>query len=180
MLESRSNVHFSPNSRFIFASTLDSTLHLWDYQADKTIKTYTGHVNRKCVANELVDEAISLTCSRRYCIPSALTSTGRFLVTGSEDHKVIIWDLQTREVIDQLEGHKGELLEKALFGLADLLVRQTSLWPWLAILTKACLRQAGWKRLARPCSNLAQLLISVVSQDPTIRIFVDASETSHL
>lgn len=43
----RSNVYFSPNSRFIFASTLDSNVRLWDYQADKAIKNYTGHTNRK-------------------------------------------------------------------------------------------------------------------------------------
>lgn len=45
----RSGVFFSPNSKFIFASTLDSTVRLWDYQVDKTVKTYTGHVNRKYV-----------------------------------------------------------------------------------------------------------------------------------
>lgn len=45
----RSNVFFSPNSKFVFASTLDSTIRLWDYQNDKTLKTYTGQTNRKCV-----------------------------------------------------------------------------------------------------------------------------------
>jgi COMPASS component SWD3 len=43
------NVRFSPNAKLLFASTLDSTIRLWDYQTDKVAKTYTGHTNRKCV-----------------------------------------------------------------------------------------------------------------------------------
>lgn len=41
------NVRFSPNTKLLFTSTLDSTIRLWDYQTDKVVKTYTGHVNRK-------------------------------------------------------------------------------------------------------------------------------------
>lgn len=45
----RSGVFFSPNSRFLFTSILDSTVRLWDHQAAKVLKTYQGHVNRKSV-----------------------------------------------------------------------------------------------------------------------------------
>lgn len=41
------HVRFTPNSRFLFTSTLDSAVRLWDYQADKVVKVYGGHVNRK-------------------------------------------------------------------------------------------------------------------------------------
>jgi COMPASS component SWD3 len=41
------SVRFTPNSKFLFTSTLDSAIRLWDYQADKVVKAYTGHVNRK-------------------------------------------------------------------------------------------------------------------------------------
>lgn len=44
---------------------------------------------------------------RRYCIPAGLTSNGRFLVAGSEDHTFIVWDLQSRQVIQKSESHKG-------------------------------------------------------------------------
>lgn len=34
--------------------------------------------------------------------------TGRkAVVSGSEDSKVYIWDLQTREILQVLEGHRG-------------------------------------------------------------------------
>lgn len=85
----RSNVYFTPNAKFVIAATLDSTIRLWDYQSDQTLKAYTGHTNRK------------------YCIPSALTSTGKYLVAGSEDGKLIIWDVQTREIVQEVTGQKG-------------------------------------------------------------------------
>lgn len=30
------------------------------------------------------------------------------MVSGSEDAKVYVWDLQSREVVQALEGHRGE------------------------------------------------------------------------
>lgn len=41
---------FSPNGKYILASTLDSSLKLWDYVKGKCLKTYVGHTNEKyCV-----------------------------------------------------------------------------------------------------------------------------------
>lgn len=88
-----SHVKFSPNSRFVLASTQDSTIRLWNYQTSRCVKTYTGHVNRT------------------YCIPACfITMKGQYLVSGSEDCKVYIWDLQTRQVLQVLEGHRGNYL----------------------------------------------------------------------
>lgn len=37
-----------------------------------------------------------------------LSPFGRqYVVSGSEDSKVYLWDLQTKEVVHKLEGHKG-------------------------------------------------------------------------
>ena len=85
-----SYVRFSPNSRFVLASTQDSTIRLWNYQTSKCVKTYIGHSNRT------------------YCIPACfVTSKGKYIVSGSEDNKIYIWDLQTRQVLQVLEGHRG-------------------------------------------------------------------------
>ncbi|BGP33225.1 WD domain protein [Rhodotorula toruloides] len=86
------SVRFTPNSKFLFTSTLDSTIRLWDYQADKVVKAYTGHVNRK------------------YCIPAVVTADGRYLLAGSEDHKVAMWDIQTREVAASWTAHKDVVM----------------------------------------------------------------------
>jgi COMPASS component SWD3 len=86
-----SHVLFSPNSKYVLASTQDSTIRLWNYQTSRCVKTYTGHTNRT------------------YALVAAFSNTGgRYIVSGSEDAKIYIWDLQSRRVAQILEGHKGE------------------------------------------------------------------------
>lgn len=82
---------FSPNGKYILASTYDDTIRLWNYHTAKCLKTYTGHVNRG------------------YCLFScfSVTGAGKWIVSGSEDNKIYIWDLQSREIVQVLEGHKG-------------------------------------------------------------------------
>lgn len=36
---------------------------------------------------------------------------GKWIVSGSEDKRVYLWDLQTKEVVQVLEGHGGMLLK---------------------------------------------------------------------
>ncbi|XP_020695786.1 COMPASS-like H3K4 histone methylase component WDR5B [Dendrobium catenatum] len=84
---------FSPNGKFILISTLDSTLKLSNYAAGKFLKVYTGHVNKV------------------YCITSTFSVTsGKYIVSGSEDKFVYIWDLQGKNIIQKLEGHKDTVI----------------------------------------------------------------------
>lgn len=47
--------------------------------------------------------------NEKYCIVACFSVTGgKWIVSGSEDNKVYLWDLQTREVVQVLEGHTGE------------------------------------------------------------------------
>ncbi|KAF7339904.1 WD40 repeat-containing protein [Mycena venus] len=91
-----SHVKFTPNSKFVLASTQDSTLRLWNYQTSRCVKTYTGHTNRT------------------FCIFACFTNTkGKYVVSGSEDAKVYIWDLQTRQILQVLQGHRDVVLALA-------------------------------------------------------------------
>ena len=88
-LPDSSHIKFTPNSRFILASTQDSTIRLWTTQTSKCVKTYTGHTNRT------------------YCIFADFAPGRKHIVSGSEDMKIYFWDLQTREIVQVLEGHRG-------------------------------------------------------------------------
>lgn len=69
---------------------------LWNYSTGKFLKTYTGHVNSK------------------YCISSAFSITnGKYIVSGSEDNCVYLWELQTRKVVQKLEGHTDTVISVA-------------------------------------------------------------------
>ena len=54
---------------------------------------YTGHVNKK------------------YCItPRFSVTNGKYIVSGSEDHCVYIWDLQGKNLLQKLEGHTDTVI----------------------------------------------------------------------
>lgn len=85
------NVCFSPNGRFVLASSLDNCIRLWDYVAGSVKKTYQGHVNEKFAVGG--------------CF--GVLDGEPFVASGSEDGGVVLWDVKSKAVIQRVEGHRG-------------------------------------------------------------------------
>jgi COMPASS component SWD3 len=84
-------VCFSPNGRFILAFNLDNCIRLWDYIAGSVKKTYQGHVNEKYAVGG--------------CF--AVLEGQPFIVSASEDGGIVLWNVQSKDIIQRIEGHKG-------------------------------------------------------------------------
>ena len=88
------SVRFSPNGKFVLAWTVDSCVRLWNYVDGRCVKTYQGHKNQK------------------YSIGGAfgVHQDEAFIVSGSEDGGIFIWDVTSKEVLQRLDGHEGVVL----------------------------------------------------------------------
>ena len=129
-------VRYSPNGRYVLSGMLDGKLRLWnvmgsretnvanapmtnsskDYlniglssaqgRGGQCTKTYEGHVNSK------------------YCIFSAFSVANplkQSIVTGSEDGKIHVYDLQTRAMRQVLDGHTDACLAVATHDSKDII-----------------------------------------------------------
>jgi COMPASS component SWD3 len=89
-------VRFSPNGKYVLAWTLDSSIRLWNYVEGRCVKTYQGHSNEKF--------SISGTFGT-YGPPQYLSA---FVVSGSEDGAIWIWDVGTKSVLQTIDSaHDG-------------------------------------------------------------------------
>lgn len=104
-------VQFSPNSKFVLASSLDGTIRLWNILQGKCVKQYKGHTNKQyCLFNTFTVKKVE-----------APKKGGTFVVSGSEDSKIYLWDLQTKEVVQVLEGHTAVVLAVDAHPTLDML-----------------------------------------------------------
>jgi COMPASS component SWD3 len=88
------HVQFSPNAKYLLATFHPSLIRLYDITRGdiKPIKSYTGHVNTS------------------YCVSACFSTTdrggkgGKYIVSGSEDGRIWIWDLQSCQGVQVVEG----------------------------------------------------------------------------
>ncbi|RLN47471.1 hypothetical protein BBJ28_00004224 [Nothophytophthora sp. Chile5] len=102
------SARFSPNGRYVLSATLDGTLRLWDYMREICVRSYSGHTNVK----------FGLQCAflEQQESPQALVAC------GSEDSRILLWDVGSQEVCGVLEGHEHPTLALASHPTRPLLV----------------------------------------------------------
>eukprot|EP00877_Chromochloris_zofingiensis_P008010 jgi/Chrzof1/3462/Cz12g26140.t1 len=83
-------VCFSPNGRYILEATLDSKLRLVNFENGKVAKTYVGHKNE--------DYSSSM---------AFVSPIGPYVVSGSEDNSVVVWDVNSKQVVQHMPGREA-------------------------------------------------------------------------
>ncbi|KAI8809595.1 WD40-repeat-containing domain protein [Cladochytrium replicatum] len=82
---------FSRDRNCILVSTLDSTIRLFDKSNGELLGEYKGHKNSE------------------YKIRNCLSNSDSHVVGGSEDGRILIWDLVDSKVVKTLQGHTRAL-----------------------------------------------------------------------
>lgn len=100
------SVRFSPNGRYVLAATLDSSLRLWNYVEGRCVKTYQGHKNIKYSIG---------VCFGTYTATAEARGDEQqkqwaLAACGSEDGSTVLWDVNSKEVLQRLQGHEGVVL----------------------------------------------------------------------
>lgn len=91
-----SSVKYAPNSKYLLAGTLDSTLRLWPVTVSGTNRCARQYRDKHFV-------------NSKYSVVADFTATGD-IVVGSETGDVVIFDLQTAQVKQVLRGHEDAVL----------------------------------------------------------------------
>ncbi|NJP08683.1 MAG: WD40 repeat domain-containing protein [Leptolyngbyaceae cyanobacterium RU_5_1] len=95
-----SSVQFSPDGQRLVSSSADYTIKVWDVQTGECLRTLVGHT-------EPVESAL-------FCpVPDFANRDGiqrfqsgiQLLVSGSSDRTVKLWNVDTGECLQTLEGH---------------------------------------------------------------------------
>ncbi|KAJ5067617.1 wd40 repeat protein [Anaeramoeba ignava] len=87
--ESITSISLSNDENCVLVSCLDNKLRMFNKDTGELLNEYSGHSNQN------------------YKLSSCFANNDSFVVSGSEDNLIYIWDLVDAKVVNKLEGHKG-------------------------------------------------------------------------
>lgn len=129
-----SSIRYTPNSKFLLANTLDSTIRLWPITlsgSNRCSKTYCESSSTNTVTTTPTNKKSTTSKSSpqkqqpppsdstnkrhhvntKYSIVSDFTYNGKSIVTGSETGDLVLYDVQTTKIQQVLSGgHSGDVV----------------------------------------------------------------------
>ena len=104
------SVKFSPNGRYVLAATLDNSLRLWNYVEGRCVKTYQGHKNEKYSIGVCFGTYSVSASAREELDEEEWRKQWPLAACGSEDGSTVLWDVNSKEILQRLQGHEGVVL----------------------------------------------------------------------
>ncbi len=96
-LDPITSVHQTRDGNAVLVSTLDSTIRLMDKGNGNLLQSYKGHTNKD------------------YRIRSCLGMGDAYVISGSEDGQIYVWDLLSGRVVKKLQAHEGKVASMVSF-----------------------------------------------------------------
>ena len=128
-LESVYSLAFVPDdegaSNRLLTGSLDQSIRVWDLQALRILVAKgeirdPGKPTSKCIQ--------SLLGHKDYVLSVACSPDGRWVVSGSKDRAVQVWNLRTGQAQLSLHGHKNSVISTAVSDQGDLLATGGGDW----------------------------------------------------
>ncbi|KAH8088226.1 WD40 repeat-containing protein [Filobasidium floriforme] len=107
---------FTPNGDNLISCSLSSCIRIWNYHTSRCIKTYTGHTNVKYSSPALVIDptaGIDAESENRQTMDQERIPDA-WILSGSDTSEVCIWDGQSKELLQRLEGHTDTVIALAV------------------------------------------------------------------
>jgi COMPASS component SWD3 len=114
----RSYAGFTPSSTYLFSSTLSSVLRIYNIHTSNVLKTFrhASYVSERFPCPAIVYERPRQPKSdpTEAMNIDETPKAEAWLVSGSENGKIVIWDVGSRNVVGILEGHERPVVALAV------------------------------------------------------------------
>lgn len=105
-----SSIRFSPNGRFILVSSMDNVIRLFELPTHRCKRIYVGHRNQEMGHPE--DSSIIHTINCGIITKGSGSRDFCYVVSGSQDGNVWIWNLQNKKIVQVLSFLSTEEMEQ--------------------------------------------------------------------
>ncbi|CAG8503647.1 4646_t:CDS:10 [Diversispora eburnea] len=113
------SVNYNPQSSLIVSGSFDESVRIWDVRNGKCVKILPAHSDPVSAVHFNRDGTMIVSCGYDGLIFSV--TGGKWIVSGSEDHCIYIWNLQSKEIVQKLEGHTDVVLTIACHPTKDII-----------------------------------------------------------